>query len=210
APAPVGVLEPQLVLIGGWGTWFHTGGLHSYDICLIASPGGLDKLIERFGPMSALPDGPGPKWHTMVEGFALACYVAGESLLGKTLELQVGELAKRTQPKGRIRVLSASGQAATKLAELLDHPNSVEGEADRADIWALSRQGVEPRVLATYLRASTKARSDVAELAEIGLSLLEDLDLNRPERAELRRWRREVVARLGPELPPGLDRRRGL
>ncbi|MGH9071399.1 MAG: hypothetical protein ACRDX8_09630, partial [Acidimicrobiales bacterium] len=41
APAPVGVLEPQLVLIGGWGTWFHTGGLHSYDICLIASPGGL-------------------------------------------------------------------------------------------------------------------------------------------------------------------------
>lgn len=201
---------PQVVLIGGWGTWSHTAGLHSYDICLVVQPAMVEVLSGQFGPLDAGAEITGPKWRAKVDGFALELYVAGESLLGKALELDVAELARGTQQRSYHRVLTPAGQAATKLADLLDRPDCLEGEADRAQCWALSRLGVEPSAFASYLRTSTKPRSDVAELVDIGLSLLEDLALSRTERAELRRWKREVLSCLGPKLPPGLNRRRQL
>ncbi len=201
---------PQVVLIGGWGTWSHSGGLHSYDIGLVVRPAMVEVFSAHFGPLDAGAKIIGPKWRAKVDGFALELYVTGESLLGKVLELDVGELVRGTQQRRYHRVLTPAGQAATKLADLLDRPDCLEGEADRAQCWALSRLGVEPRAFANYLRTSTKPRSDVAELADIGLSLLGDLALTSSERAELRRWKREVLSCLGPKLPPGLNRRRQL
>lgn len=187
---------PDAVLIGGWGTWAHLGSMPSHDVDLMVDHTQLDLLRTRFGEITASTHVGGRKWRGSVEGIHLDLYVPYQSRLGQALQLRVERLTTASELVGGRRVLPVPVHVATKLAALLDRPESLPGQKDREEIWALAPRA-EPEELATALRASARPLEELARLVDTGLSYLEDLDLGRAERRHLRQWRlmtTEVVA----------------
>lgn len=181
-------MVPDAVLIGGWGTWAHLGSMPSHDVDLMVDHTQLDLLRTRFGEITASTHVGGRKWRGSVEGIHLDLYVPYQSRLGQALQLRVEQLTTASELVGGRRVLPVPVHVATKLAALLDRPESLPGQKDREEIWALAPRA-EPEELATALRASARPLEELARLVDTGLSYLEDLDLGRAERRHLRRWR---------------------
>jgi hypothetical protein len=92
------------------------------------------------------------------------------------------------------RVLDAPAHLATKLAALLDRPDTLPGEKDREEVWLLLRnEAPDPGQLAAVLGASALRGSALAPAVDEALGYLRDLPLSRPERA----WLRTTSAHVG-------------
>lgn len=128
---------PDAVLIGGWGTWVRTGGPMGHDIDLILDRGQLAVLEGMVDDLSVSHHLAGTQWRATWRSIHLDLYVAHESRLGANLQLRTERLAAHQEHHDRYRVLTVPAHLATKLAALLDRPDSLPGRKDRAEILAL-------------------------------------------------------------------------
>jgi hypothetical protein len=184
------VLEmvPQAILIGGWGTWVRTGGPMSHDIDLILSRYELDRLGALIGDLSVSRHLAGTKWRGTWKGIHLDLYVAYSSRLGANLQLKVEELEEYAERVGSYRVLSIAAHTATKIAALLDRPDSMPGRKDRQEILKLLEDPCSSETPGVVARASSREHSEVAVLLGRAFELLVgEPALGQRDRTRLRR-----------------------
>jgi len=188
---------PEAILIGGWGTWVRTGGPMSHDIDLILGRGELAALESMVDDLSVSHHLAGTKWRATWRSIHLDLYVPHQSQLGANLQLRTERLAAHHERHDRYRVLTVPAHLATKLAALLDRPDSLPGRKDRLEILALL---ADPAAAATpRVVADASARTAEQQRVLLGKAfefLAADSSLNRAGRERLRRtstaWIRSV------------------
>ncbi len=203
---------PEAILIGGWGTWVRTGGPMSHDIDLILGRGELAVLESMVDDLSVSHHLAGTKWRATWRSIHLDLYVPHQSQLGANLQLRTERLVAHHERHGRYRVLTVPAHLATKLAALLDRPDSLPGRKDRLEILALL---AHPAAAAT-LRIVADASARTAEQQSVLLGkafefLAADASLNRAGRERLRRTSAAWIRSLhsppdgadGPPVTPG-------
>jgi hypothetical protein len=210
---------PHAVLIGGWATWVRTGGPMSHDIDLIVTRPQLAFIRTMTEEMSESRHLAGRKWRATLDGIHLDLYVPHDSLLGQHLQLRTERLMGHQETVDGWVVLDPPGHVATKLAALLDRPDTIPGEKDRQEIAALLARGVDGSEAVRVLHdASTRAPREVTQLIDQAFVYLGDLQLNRDQRRHLNeianQWRAHSIGHepLGPSIadpdPSPRDRRR--
>lgn len=151
-------LDPS-ILIGGWATQMRVGGDVSRDIDLIIMDPSLRQKLRQ-----ALPDysensihSGGRKGRGTSNGVHVDAYIPWESALGNKLRLKVEVLIEYTEPapmKGW-RLLDVHAHTATKLAALLDRPDTEKGEKDAREIDRLLQSGAAaPETIAVLIKAT--------------------------------------------------------
>ena len=176
---------PEAILIGGWASHFRVGAPRSHDIDLVLQPHELDILAGRW-PVTKTTH-LGTKWRSEVTGIHIDLYVPHQSTLGTRLQLPVSALPPHAVTLDGRRVLDAPAHLATKLAALLDRPDTQPGEKDREEVWLLLRvEAPDPGQIASVLAASALQGSILTAAVDEALGYLRDLPLSRPERAWLR------------------------
>jgi hypothetical protein len=200
---------PDAVLIGGWGTWLRTGGPMSHDIDLIVTRPELAVLTALVDEVSESHHLAGRKWRGTLDGIHLDLYVPHQSRLGQHLQLRTERLVRRTEVLDGWVVLGLPAHLATKLAALVDRPDSTPGDKDRHEIMALLGQGVDTAdAVAVIHEASDREPGEVTELIDRAFEYLRDLRLDRNQRRSLNQLAREWhdhSRRLAPDppTPPG-------
>lgn len=180
----VGIV-PDAILIGGWGTWVRQQGLMSHDIDLIVDHSGRDAIFEIADDHSQSNHLGGVKWRAELDGvydngvlkntIHVDLYVPYQSRLGARLDLVVERLETFAEHIDEWRVLDEDAHAATKLAALLDRPESQPGEKDRVELFGML-PNIEPERLAERLAAaSTLPVDELANLVSEGFDYLKDL-----------------------------------
>jgi hypothetical protein len=183
---------PDAVLIGGWGTWVRTGGPMSHDIDLIVTRPQLATLTALADEMSESRHLAGRKWRGTLEGIHLDLYVPHQSRLGQHLELRTERLVRRTEVVDGWVVLEPPAHLATKLAALVDRPDSAPGDKDRHEIMALLGQGLDTAdAVAVVHDASAREPAEVTGLIDRAFEYLGDLRLDRNQRRALNQLARD-------------------
>ena len=179
---------PEAILIGGWGTWVRTGGPMSHDIDLILDRGQLAVLGGLVDDLSVSHHLAGTKWRATWRSIHLDLYVPHQSQLGANLQLRTERLAAHHERHGRYRVLTVPAHLATKLAALLDRPDSLPGRKDRLEILALladpAAAGTPEVVAGASARTAEQQRVLLSKAFEF---LAADSSLSRAARDRLRR-----------------------
>jgi hypothetical protein len=201
---------PDAILIGGWGTWVRTRGAMSHDIDLIVSRPQLAILGRLADEMSESRHLGGRKWRGTLDGVHLDLYVPHQSRLGRELQLRPERLIDRQDVVDSWVVLDRPGQFATKLAALLDRPDSTPGEKDRHEIMDLLSQGIDSGDAVRAIHyASLRPAAEVTELIGDAFRYLGDLELDRAERRHLNQlgtqWLKHSL-QLAHEQSPRLER----
>jgi len=202
---------PDAIVIGGWGTWKRFGLLKSHDIDLIVEPAGRAAIRPLCSDWSESTHVGGRTWRGRVEGVHIDLYVPFQSRLGQRLQLRIEKLLPYTETLGMWRVLTRPAHAVTKMAALLDRPDSLPGEKDRHELRALLTGAVTPADLVPILRsAAGGAPNTLGALAAEAIGYLQDLGLERAERARLRVWEGTLRRSFDPHAdpPPRIRRRR--
>lgn len=194
---------PEAILIGGWASHFRARAPRTHDIDLVLQPHELAILAARW-PVTKVTH-LGTKWRSEVNGIHVDLYIPHQSTLGIRLQLPVSALPPHAVSLDGRRVLDAPAHLATKLAALLDGPDTLPGEKDREEVWLLLRtEAPDPDQLASVLGASALQGSALTAAVDEALGYLRDLALSRPERA----WLRTTSAHLGAAVAEvgGADR----
>jgi hypothetical protein len=177
---------PEAVLIGGWGTWVRTRGPMSHDIDIIVTRPELAALAALVADMSESRHLAGRKWRATLDGVHLDLYVPHQSMLGSRLQLRTERLVQRREVVDGWVVLDPPAHLATKLAALLDRPDTTPGDKDRLEIMAMLAQGVDGVTAVDVLHdASARPANDVTNLIAISFEYLGDLSLDRNQRRTL-------------------------
>jgi hypothetical protein len=179
---------PDAVLIGGWASYLRSRVAKSHDIDIIVDHATLAKLGAKFH-LSPSHHISGQKFAIEVDGVGVAVYPVYQSKLGRHLQIPVEVLINHTEKIDRTRVLSAEAQFVTKMAALLDRPDTLPGEKDRREMWELinSRQGLDFKAMAGILLRGGWPGKRQTELIDHTFDLLgETADLSKPDRAKLR------------------------
>ena len=195
---------PEAIFIGGWASHFRVGAPRSHDIDLVLQPHELDMLAARW-PVTKTTH-LGTKWRAEANGIHVDLYVPHQSTLGTRLQLPVSALPPHAVSLEGRRVLDAPAHLATKLAALLDRPDTLPGEKDREEVWLLLRtEAPDPGQVASVLGASALQGSALTAAVDEALGYLRDLPLSRPERA----WLRTTSAHVGAAVAElgGADQR---
>lgn len=183
---------PDAVLIGGWGTWVRTGGPMSHDIDLIVTRPQLAALTALADEMSESRHLARRKWRGTLEGIHLDLYVPHQSRLGQHLELRTERLVRRTEVLDGWVVLAPPAHLATKLAALVDRPDSAPGDKDRHEIMALLTLGVDAAdAVGVVHDASAREPAEVTRLIDQAFEYLGDLRLERNQRRTLNQLARD-------------------
>ena len=191
-------LEPS-ILIGGWATVARVGGEISLDIDLIiGSPEVREKVRATLSEISESNHLQGTKWRGSFEGVHVDVYIPHQSELGGKLRLKVEVLAEHTEPFGTSgwRLLTVEAHTISKLAALLDRPDSEKGFKDAREVLRLLELGVSP-TLATQILVSASAidSTELPDLVATAFDLLGPRSgANKAQREQIRRWKREWVA----------------
>jgi|TARA_B100001971_G_C18199180_1_gene543450 hypothetical protein len=197
-------LEPS-ILIGGWATFARVGGDISRDIDLII---GSHEVREKVrGALSELSESShlqGTKWRGEVEGVHVDVYIPHQSELGGKLRLRVEVLADHTEDlgQGKWRLLTIDAHTISKMAALLDRPDTEKGFKDAREILRLLETGVDAssacRILA---RASASPQEELVGYVDAAFDLLGPRSgANKKQREQIRRWRREWVTAITREV----------
>jgi hypothetical protein len=204
---------PEAVLIGGWGTWARVGGAMSHDVDLIVSRPELAQLGAMVDELSESHHLAGTKWRGTWRGIHIDLHAPYQSRLGANLQLRVEALVPHAEAVGGRRLLSVPAHIATKVAALLDRPDSLPGRKDRQELLnllSLPGSGGAPAVIKA---ASARTPTEVAALIERTFAFLTgQSELTRKDRASLRQMAHQwqLVAGPGPssDLPstPSADR----
>jgi hypothetical protein len=191
------VAVPEAILIGGWGTWVRTGGPMSHDIDLILDRGQLAELEGMVDDLSESRHLAGTKWRATWRSIHLDLYVPHQSRLGANLQLRTERLAVHQERHDRYRVLTVPAHLATKLAALLDRPDSLPGRKDRIEILALLADPSTATTPTIIADASTRTADQQRVLLGKAFEFLAaDPSVNRAGRDRLRRtsnaWLRDL------------------
>jgi len=201
---------PAAILIGGWGSWVRTGGPMSHDVDLIVTCGELAILERIVGDLSESHHLAGTKWRATWRSIHLELYVPFQSRLGANLQLRVELLTSHAETANGYRVLTSAAHTATKIAALLDRPDSLPGREDRFEILKLLGDPSTSRTPSIIAAASARTPAQVDKLLRDAFRFLTgEPELNRQARSRLRQmqavWRRAIGAELGvPEIAPDL------
>jgi hypothetical protein len=162
---------PAAVLIGGWGTWVRFEGAKSHDIDLIVGNADLDSIRNHplIADFSATEHVGGKKCRATIDEIHLDLYVPYQSRLGQRLQLRAEDLLRHGERVDKWHVLTAAAHTATKVAALLDRPDTQPGEKDRHELLALIAD-VEPRDVVRVIGESSER-----PLAEIRKALTDEL-----------------------------------
>jgi hypothetical protein len=201
---------PAAILIGGWGSWVRTGGPMSHDVDLIVTRDELAALERIVGDLSESHHLAGTKWRATWRSIHLDLHVPFQSRLGANLQLRVELLTSHAETANGYRVLTSAAHTATKIAALLDRPDSLPGRKDRFEILKLLEDPSTSGTPLIIAAASARTPAQVDKLVRDAFVFLTgEPELNRQARSRLRRmeavWRRAVAVELGaPEIAPDL------
>lgn len=179
---------PDAVLIGGWASYLRAHVAKSHDIDIIVDHATLAKLGAKF-QLSPSHHISGQKFAIEVDGVGVDVYPVYQSKLGRRLQIPVEVLINYTEKIDQTKVLTAEAQFVTKMAALLDRPDTLPGEKDRGEMWSLinSRQGLDFKALALILLRGGWEGKRQTELIDQTFDLLgETADLSKHDRAKLR------------------------
>ncbi len=202
---------PDAILIGGWGSWVRTGGPMSHDVDLIVTRGDLASLGAMVDDLSQSHHLAGTKWRATWRSIHLDLYVPFQSRLGANLQLQVEKLTGCAETIDGHRVLTAPAHIATKIAALLDRPDSLPGRKDRDEILRLLGDPAASQTPAVIAAASARTAPQLDQLLHKAFVFLAgDASLTKKQRAGLRTtetaWRRSLPRPLGITAPlPGQE-----
>lgn len=191
-------LEPS-ILIGGWATVRRVGGEISHDIDLIIGSDEVRAKVESaLTGLSRSTHLQGTKWRGDFDGVHVDVYIPHQSQLGAILRLKVEELARHTEDldHGSWRLLTIEAHTISKMAALLDRPDTEKGFKDAREILRLLEKGVDPGVACAILVAATAG--PVEDLAGHIATTFELIGPrahpNKSQQKLLQRWRREWAA----------------
>jgi hypothetical protein len=201
---------PEAVLIGGWGSWVRTGGPMSHDIDLIVSHQDLSLLETLVEDVSVSHHLAGTKWRGTWRSVHLDMYVPYQSRLGANLQLRAEQLQLQAEVLDGYRVLSAPAHTATKMAALLDRPDSLPGRKDRHEILQLLRDPATSSTPTVIAMASARSSEQVAALVHQAFAfLVGDQSLGPRDRARLRKDELDWQKALADAVERGLCRGQG-
>lgn len=186
---------PDAVLLGGWATYLRTGLAKSHDIDVIVDHRTLERLRRQFQLQSSRHVG-GQKFEVRLEGVGIDIYPVYQSKLGQRLQFPVEVLTKHSQMVDRVRVLGPEAQFVAKMAALLDRPDTLPGEKDRQEMWALLShdQGLDFRVTSRLFDQAGRTPDQQVEILVETFDLLEETpNFTKSKRAELRRYRESAL-----------------
>lgn len=191
-------LEPS-ILIGGWATIRRVGGEISHDIDLIIGSDDVRAKVEAaLDGLSKSSHLQGTKWRGEFEGVHVDVYIPHQSQLGGKLRLRVEELAKHTEHLGHgaWRLLTIEAHTISKIAALLDRPDTEKGFKDAREILRLLEQGVDAKVACGILAAATAGPvEDLPGYVATAFDLLGPrAGANKKQRTSIRNWQREWAA----------------
>lgn len=207
---------PGAVLIGGWGTWARVGGAMSHDVDLIVTRPELAQVRSMVDEFSQSEHLAGTKWRGTWRGVHVDLYAPFQSRLGANLQLRVEALVAHAETMGGRRLLSVPAHVATKVAALLDRPDSLPGRKDRQELHTLLALPGTGGAAAVIKAASQRTPAQVAALVgQAFVFMAGEPSLNRQDRAQLRQmggqWQLAIGtgpandAGAGPSADHGID-----
>ena len=141
----------------------------SHDIDLIVSHQDLAVLGTKAADISASHDLGGTKWCGTWRSIHFDLYVPYQSRLGANLQLRVEQLQAQAEMLKGYRVLSAPAHTATKIAALVDRPDSLPGRKDRHEILHLLGDPTTASAPTVIALASARSRLSGRDAAQAGL-----------------------------------------
>jgi hypothetical protein len=205
---------PGAVLIGGWGTWARVGGAMSHDVGLIVTRAELAQVQAMVDDFSQSQHLAGTKWRGTWRGVHVDLYAPFQSRLGANLQLRVEALTALAETLGGRRLLSVPAHVATKVAALLDRPDSLPGRKDRQELQALLELSGAGGAAAVIKAASQRTPAQVSALVgQAFVFMTGEPTLSRQDRARLRQlagqWQLAIAATTANDLSagPSADRR---
>jgi len=191
-------LEPS-ILIGGWATFTRVGGDISRDIDLIiGTPQVREKVKSALSELSEPSHLQGRKWRGEFEGVHVDVYIPHQSELGGTLRLRVEVLAEHTEALDQSgwRLLTIEAHLISKMAALLDRPDTEKGFKDAREILRLLEKGVDSETACSILAsASSGPAAALPGYVNTAFELLGPRSgANKAQRERIRRWQREWTA----------------
>jgi hypothetical protein len=206
---------PEAILIGDWGTWVRAGGPMSHDIDLIVTRGELALLEGMVDDLSESHHLAGTKWRGTWRSIYLDLYAPYQSRLGANLQLRVEHLLPYSETVNGYRTLTGPAHTATKIAALLDRPDSMPGRKDRQEILRLLRDPEAAQTPSVIASASARTPAQVHKLLRDAFVILTaEPGLTKQARSQLRRtdsaWRRTLPHEVAspdptPEASPAID-----
>ena len=167
----------------------------SHDIDLIVTRPKLESIGSLVEEISESHHLAGRKWRASLNGVHLDLYVPYESRLGQHLQLRTEVLIKHLDQVNDWTVLTPAAHLATKLAALLDRPDSLPGDKDRQEIWSLLTLNVDPSEAVRVVHdASTRTADEVDQHLKDAFQYLRDLTLDRSQCQQLRTLASEWAA----------------
>jgi hypothetical protein len=182
----------------------------SHDVDLIVTRGELAILEAIVGDLSESHHLAGTKWRATWRSIHLDLYVPFQSRLGANLQLRVELLTSHAEMVNGYSVLTSAAHTATKIAALVDRPDSLPGRKDRYEILKLLKDPATSQTHSIIAAASARTPAQIDKLMhEAFVFLTGEPELNRQARSRLRQmegvWRRAVGVELGlPQITPDL------
>jgi hypothetical protein len=134
----------------------------------------------------------GTKWRGTWRGVHINLYAPFQSRLGANLHLRVEALVSYAEAVGGRCLLSVPAHVATKVAALLDRPDSLPGHKDRQELHALLALPGAEGAAAVIKAASQRSPAQVAALVgQAFVFMAGEANLNRQGRARLRQMARQ-------------------
>jgi hypothetical protein len=152
----------------------------------------------------------GTKWRGTWRSIHLDLYVPYQSRLGANLQLKVEQLQAQAEMLKGYRVLSAPAHTATKIAALLDRPDSLPGRKDRHEILQLLGDPTTASAPTVIALASARSASQVGTLLKRAFEFLAgEPRLGPRDRSRLRQVETEWQRNLAGAVERGLIREQG-
>jgi hypothetical protein len=193
---------PGIAVLGGWAAWLHTSGDFSHDVDIVVP-------LDQFGAMRER-EHLTPSEHLGGRKFRLNfgpvthadIYVPYQSQLGQRLKLPVQILLEHTTPLRGFTVLTKEALFVTKIAAILDRPDTLPGRKDRED---LIRLLIHYRGSWNWDVVADILGNDRLALAEEAISLIDAPGMERAARRDLRSTLAEASALFNARLNPTAD-----
>jgi hypothetical protein len=188
---------PEAILIGGWGTWARVGGAMSHDVDLLVTRGELAQICQMVDEISQSHHLAGTKWRGTWRGIHIDLYAPHQSRLGANLQLRVETLVRYAETVEGRRLLSVPAHVATKVAALLDRPDSLPGRKDRQELHNLLGLTGATGAAGVIKAGSARTPEQIAALIDQAFVFLAgESSLNRQDRNRLRQmatqWKLEA------------------
>jgi hypothetical protein len=206
---------PEAILIGGWGTWARVGGAMSHDVDLIVTRSDLVQIEGMVDEMSQSHHLAGTTWRGTWRGIHIDLYAPFQSRLGANLQLRVEALVPYGELIDDRRLLSVPAHVATKVAALLDRPDSLPGRKDRRELLNLLARPDASGAAAVIKAASARTPEQIGALIDQAITFLSgEASLNRQDRNWLRQmarqWKLQADAGLAMDSPSSPSQDRGV